>query len=365
MVRAWVVLCLLEAVAAAKPTRVQVDLDDEASLAKAGFHRNAGGTSTFKSGQLVIDTAGYEEWSQPGGFVTSAGNPPGWIVEARVRLDAPCARPGTGFWIHDGYHFVHAAITDHELVLMSPPAKVEIGPTNVFRTIRFALTGDALRVLVDGKEVWTGGASADLATVDLMFGALGDGCAKNTSTWDYVAYETTLLPPATTSGWHPGTQTADLAAALAPIDVPRDAEASCVAFTAMSDAVRDLLPLAYEDVKATQPAKQLRALRRVDAEETLGVLRSFSAVQLMPICDPAPGHPCGPRPPEKPRFPVPAIEPTVQRAVETATKWEQHPHFASDSMAEIARAYADAKFAAAAAARARLVKDLAACTRVK
>ena len=365
MVRACVVLCWLAAVASAKPTRVQVDLDDEASLAKQGFHRNAGGTSAFKSGALVIETAGYEEWSQRNGFVTSAGNPPGWIVEARVRLDAPCSKPGTGFWIHDGYHFVHAAITDHELVLMSPPGKVEIGPTNVFRTIRFALTGDVLHVAVDGKDVWTGGVGSDLATIDLMFGALGDGCAKNASTWDYVAYETTVLPPSTVSPWHAGTQTADLAKAFAPGAIASDAEPSCLAFTALRDVVRDLLPLAYDDVKASLAAKELRALRTVDPEETLGVLRGLSAVQQMPICDPAPGHPCGPRQPERPRFPVPAIEPTVQRAVETATKWDQHPHFAADSMTDIAKAYSDAKMPGAAAARGRLSKDLAACTRVK
>ncbi|HSN28615.1 MAG TPA: hypothetical protein VLT45_20155, partial [Kofleriaceae bacterium] len=93
--RAAIVLCLLASVAFAKPTRVQVDLHDADSLAKAGFHRNAGGTSTFEGGQLVIETSGYEEWAQANGFVQSAGNPPGWAVEARVRLDAPCAKPGT------------------------------------------------------------------------------------------------------------------------------------------------------------------------------------------------------------------------------------------------------------------------------
>ena len=363
MVRALAVVCLLGSVAAAKPTRVQLDFDDEAAMAKAGFHRNAGGKSTFKGGELVIDTPGYEEWAQANGFVQTAGNPPGWAVEARVKLDAPCMKNGTGFWIHDGYHFVHAAITDHEIVLMSQPVKIEIGPTNVFRVIRFELTGDMLRIVVDGKQVWTGGASPGQATVDLMFGALGDGCAKNTSTWDYVAYETTVLPAGAKDGWHPGTQTADLAAALAPAAVPKDAEASCVAFTALGDAVRDLLPLAYDDIQATQPAKKLRALRQVGPEEMLGVLHSFSEVQRMPICDPAPGHPCGPRPPEQPRFPVPALEPTIEHAVETATHWEQHPHFAIDSMTQVAQAYATAKFAGVAAARARLAKDLAACPR--
>lgn len=361
MVRALVVLCLLVSVAAAKPTRVQIDLHDEAALAKAGFHRNAGGTSSFTSGQLVIDTTGYEEWSQPNGFVQSAGNPPGWAVEARVRLDAPCMKNGTGFWIHDGYHFVHAAITDHQIVMMTAPAKIEIGPTNVFRVIRFELTGDTLRVVVDGKQVWTGAASSDLATVDLMFGALGDGCARNVSTWDYLAYETTALPPSTKAGWHAGTQTADLARAFAAGAIPEDAEASCVAYTALADAVRDLLPLAYDDANAPQPAKKLRRLRNVEPEATLGMLKSFSEVERMPMCDPVPGHPCGPRPPDQPRFPIPAIEPIVEHAVETATHWEQHPHFAADSMTSIARAYAEAKFTGAAAARGRLRRDLEAC----
>src|SRR3954467_12441166 len=103
VVRLVAVLCALSSVALAKPARVQIDLDSEAALNKAGFHRNQGGTSTFAAGTLVIDTPGYEEWAQPNGFTRTAGNPPGWAVEARMKLDAPCDKPGTGFWIHDGY----------------------------------------------------------------------------------------------------------------------------------------------------------------------------------------------------------------------------------------------------------------------
>jgi hypothetical protein len=64
-------------------------------------------------------------------------------------------------------------------------------------------------------------------------------------------------------------------------------------------------------------------------------------------------------------YPIPSIEPGIERALEAATHWDQHPHFAVESMTEIAKAYADAKMHGAAAARARLLKDLAGCPRPK
>lgn len=370
--RLLAVVCLVVSVgtstALAKPTRVQVALDSEASLTKAGFHRNAGGKSTFVGGALSIDTPSYEEWSQPNGFTQTAGDPPGWAVEARLKLDAPCDKPGTGLWIHDGYHFVQLAVTDHELVVMSAPARIEIGPTDRFRTIRIELTGNALAVSVDRKQVWTGAASGDLATVDLMFGALGDGCARNASTWEYMAYETTPAPPLAWPDrmtWHPGTRGADLLAALRPaIAVPAsvsDAETPCVAMIALDAGVRDLLPLGYDALHAKQPARELRALRWFDAKQVAGQIHEWSQPRRLPICDPAPGQRCGPQP-QIQQYPTPPITAAILDALGNAAQWAKHPHFAVAATAAIARAYTEAikaKVPGADAAAKRLAARIA------
>src|SRR5204863_5963775 len=134
-------------------------------------------------------------------------------VEARLKVGSPCARPGVGFWIHDGLHFTQFRISDHEVTLAYGGGKpVEIGPTDRMREYRVELTGTTLTVKVDGKPVITTAAREGEASLVLMFGALGDGCGNDAATWEYIAYEVYDAPVSRVprDEWHPGTTTAQL-----------------------------------------------------------------------------------------------------------------------------------------------------------
>lgn len=348
--------------------RVQLDFDEE----PPGFTRNAGGTSTFAGGILTIATRTYEEWMQKaGGFVATAGDPPGWTVEARLRLLEPCNRPGTGFWIHDGYHFVRVGITDHEVVVIDEGLRADIGSTSGFRTYRIELQGDSLAISVDGKQVLTAAALANDATIAFTFGVLGDGCAANSSAWDWVAYETYPAPLlAWPPDWHAGT-TADLllpayAGHLAAPPSVADADVPCLALLALDGAVRDLLPLGYDQLPNTNAGNVLRHEKPVADASTIENLarrlHEWMSPRPEPVCDPAPGAPCDPRhPPPVP--PSPAFAPTVVAALVAAAKWERHPALAYQATALAAKAYDEARAAhvpGADAAAKRLEARLAA-----
>jgi len=334
--------------------RVQINMGSEAELLTAGFKHIQGGTTTFANGTASIDTKGYEEWAQDEGFVQAAANGP-WAVEARLSLDLPCSKPGTGFWIHDGRYYTRVGITDHEVVFFSQQA--DIGRTDRMRTYRIEERDDTVTIRVDGKQVLQAPALENLASVTLMFGVLGDGCAQNASTWDYLAYETApgpgaFWPPRTE--WHPGATAQQLTIALAgPLPATAramgnvsDRDAPCIALLTVDGAVRDLLPLAYDAQQTPRPASQLRQLRPLtnassvrDAERILGF---WTDTLRQPVCDPAPGSRCGPPPLPRSRAPVPPTASSVRVAVTHAEQWSLHPVDAVQSTANAAQAYADA-----------------------
>jgi hypothetical protein len=337
--------------------RVQLDLDNEASLTAVGFTNNRSGTSRFANGRLEIDTNSYEEWSQladvDDGFVERAGNGP-WAVEARFAETTPCPRGGTGMWIHDGMYFVHLVVTDHEIVL-DHSHRTYIGPTSQLRTYRVEMANKTVTVLVDGKPVTRMPAQETGATMTLMFGAMGDGCPRNTSTWEYIAYETTPGPGAMwphRSIWHAGTQAQPLIdaihSALPAIKVPaiNDRDVPCLAIFALDGAVRDLLPLAYFAQHSVFASNAFRDLSPMVDTHALGdaqrTLRTWTEPRGNYPCDPVAGHRCPPPRPPMPPAPIPAIEPGLRAAVESAIKWSLHPDNAEKSTALAAKAYAEA-----------------------
>lgn len=335
------------------PNRVRIDLADEASLVAAGFEHNAGGTSRFANGRLEITTNSYEEWMQDEGFVQQAANGP-WAVEARFAITTPCARGGTGVWIHDGMYFVRAAITDHELVL--DRQRVDIGPTSQLRTYRFELADKQVTVLVDGKQVLQKPASEIAASVTLMFGVLGDGCTANSSTWDYIAYETTPGPGAFWPprwDWHAGTKAQPLIDALhkqlPSLAIPQldDRDVPCLAIFTLDGALRDVLPLAYDAQSTPNVATEFRRLPVMTNTHALGdadrTIRTWTEPQGGPYpCDPAPGTRCPPPVQPKPAAPVPAAAAVLRTAVWNASRWSLHPDYAERSTAMAAKVYADA-----------------------
>jgi hypothetical protein len=351
--------------AAGTPVRVQIDFNRDGELTAAGFHEN-GKTSTFGSGLMTTTT----EWIQEGrGFTITAGDPPGWTVEARLKLDAPCDRPGVGFWIHDGYHFVRIGITDHEIKELQSGLHADIGSTSGFRTYRIAVRGNALAISVDGKQVISGAALSNLATIALTFGMLGDGCPNNPSTWDWIAYETVPATPlAWPADWHPGTTAELLSAALgarAPQSVATD-DVPCLALLAVDGAVHDLLPLGYDQLRGTTAAAQLRAsppaFDQLSFKSLHRQLADATRPEEEPICDPAPNSPCPPRE-EPPVPPSPAFMPTVLAALDRAENWADHPAFAYQATALAMQAYDQARAAkvpGADAAAQRLAHRLAA-----
>lgn len=334
--------------------RVQIDLDSEAQLAAAGFMHIQGGTSTFANGLLALETAGYEEWSQQRGFVDLAANGP-WAVEIRMSMDTPCAKAGTGLWIHDRQYYTRLAITDNEVVLNGERA--EIGPTNRMRTYRVEYARDHLRVRVDGNVELEAPARENGATITLMFGVLGDGCAVNRSTWDHIAYETTsgdaiAWPPR--YAWHPATTEVDLVAAIhaaLPTTAARIGgldrrDVPCLAMLLLDGAVREILPLAYAAQGTPLAADDLRALSALTNTQVLAeadhLLGRWMDLHQLPACDPRPGMPCGARPPPAPAAPIPAIGTAVRDAVTHARSWSANPDHAVRSTKLAARVFADA-----------------------
>jgi len=368
--------CVVCSNASAAPTRVKIDLKNEAALTKAGFERegSATGQTTFVHGKLSLRTGGYEEWTQRTGFADDAGNPPGWAVEARLRLDAPCDKLGPTLVIADGNASLRVQLTDHQLVVYQPALRIDIGPTTAMRTYRVVRTGNSFAILVDGKSVWTGQGAAGSGRGSLMFGYIGGACADNRSTWDYLAYETTPVAPLAwppRDEWHPAVTADALLAALAPATrVPArvaPADVPCIAIFALDSATRDLLPLAYDAIGEKSPASDLRALHMVIGPEGIKqaqrVLDDWTRPIKQPVCDPAPGAPCGPGSPDRTPAEVPAIEPDLASALRTATQWGEHPFNAELTTDIVARAYVAARVAkvpGAAAAAERLGARLAA-----
>jgi hypothetical protein len=366
------------AVAPASPprptTRVQLDLDGEAELAAAGFENIHGGSTTFSGGQAVIRTGSYEEWAQKHGFVGAAANGP-WAVETRVALDRTCGRSGTGLWIHDGHYYIGIHITDRELVYTTSKQRVEIGPTDHMRVYRIELDDGVATVRVDGRVVLRTQAQVQGASVVLMFGDLGNNCPGSMSSWDYLAYETTIpptiaWPPA--SEWHPGTTAKQLRRALASalpetarmIPVLRDADVPCVALLAIDSAVRDLLPLTYDQQAALSAlvAEQLRQLQPLSDPEAFERARAELSRWMKdrgPPCEPTRGT-C---PTPSPIVPIPPAAVALRDALYAAEHWSQHPAEAESSTRLVAQAYADAvkgKVPGASSALERLRNELTA-----
>jgi hypothetical protein len=228
---------------------------------------------------------------------------------------------------------------------------------------------------VDGTTISTASAAESFASQVLMFGVLGDGCGHDASTWDYVAYE--VHPPLPSSRprneWHPGTSRDQLVDALKPA-LPRAANAvgavtgdqvACIAIVALDGAIRDVLPIEYDELHAQDASSAFRSLgplvgraARQDAEH---MLEGWTIPPAQPICDPAPGNPCGPHHPAQPRAPVPQLASVMRNALELARRWQEHPQLAVRATGLAARAYADAvsrKLPGATAAVDRLVKRL-------
>lgn len=379
------------AVAAAKPTgatitttksgarRVELVLDSAASLQAAGWRRIPGGMSTFSGGALHIEANGFDEWSLTpdhtavgNPFIGEAGNPPGWAIEVKLQLDAPCSKLGTGLWIHDGFHYLTARLDDHRLV--AGGVSKDIGSTLTPRVIRLSVDHETLSVLVDGRMIGTSAISEGQASQSLMFGVLGDGCGRDRSTWYYIAYETFPAPPRTwppRDEWHPGTTSDQIASALPP-SARADAkgrDAACLAVAAVDGAVRDLLPLGYDALGVPTVARSLRnTAPLVDAqarEQILGWLRSITTPIEEPICDPVPGGRCPPPRAPVSRHPVPPIAKHVIDALRTAKDWADHPKLAERAVRMIADAYAKAlasKLPGAEGARDQLVRRIKALT---
>ncbi len=360
--------------------RVELVLDSAHALAAEGWQRIAGGQSTFTNGALHLEANGFEEWSlgdndgAPGHpFLGDAGNPPGWAVEVKLQLDKPCAKLGTGLWIHDGFHFVQLRISDREVQMGG--LRTDIGSTLTPRTFRVALGRETLTLLVDGRVVGTspaGGASG--AARALMFGVLGDGCGKDRSTWYSIAYET--FPAAARSWppreeWHPATTSAQLVDVLpaAARTAAKGRDVACVAITVVDASTRDLLALAYRAVNAPQVARELAArppLISAEArDEFTSRLGYLTTAQGDPRCTPAPGGTCPPRRTPQPPAPVPPIATVIAGALRDAKHWGDHPQFAVSSVRALSSAYAQAVAAnvpGASAALARLTRRLSKLT---
>jgi hypothetical protein len=359
--------------------RVEVALDSSASLQAAGWKRIPGGMSTFSGGALHIEANGFEEWSlQPdhsalgNPFISQAGNPPGWAIEFKVQLDAPCGKLGTGVWIHDGFHYITARLDDHRLV--AGGVTKDIGSTLTPRVIRLAVENEMLTVLVDGAKIGTSAIGEGQASQSLMFGVLGDGCGRDSSTWYDFAYETYPAPPRSwppRDEWHPGT-TSDQIASVLPPAARADAkgrDAACLAIAALDGAVRDLLPLGYDALNVPLIARDLRRTAPlVDArsrDRMLDWLGSITTPVEEPICDPPPGGQCPPRRTPVPPHPVPPIAQHVLDALRTAKEWADHPRLAQRAVRSIADAYAAAlasKLPGADGARDQLVRRIKALT---
>jgi hypothetical protein len=338
------------------PERVQFDLDDARSLALGGWQRNPGGHSTFGGGKLALDSRSYEEWMQRGEFITRAGNGP-WAVEARFSMDTPCANGGLGLWIHDGLYFVHVVVTDHELLIGR--ARTDIGSTGRLRTYRIELADGQVTASVDGKVVQTSPAVESESTVSLSFGHLGDGCASNSSTWDYIAYET--RPPTRVTWplrdeWHAGTTAAQLLdalrttlpSAIASGGTLDDRDAPCIALVTVDSALRDLLSLAYDVQGSSNAAQEIRSLQPLTEPRApaaaLAMLDNLTEPRRLPGCDPVPGPGrglCPPPPPPAPP-PKPRIGLGVRKALDDVRRWPLHPTWAERSTELAAHAYADA-----------------------
>ena len=264
--------------------------------------------------------------------------------------DEPCAKFGTGFWIHDGFHFLTARINDHELRVEG--ARAEIGSTLTPRVIRIVSDGATVTGSVDGKVVLTTAASERNASRALMFGVLGDGCGRDRSTWHHVAYETFPAPPRASpprDEWHPGTTSAQIAAALPPAltAAARGRDPACLAIAALDVGVRDLLAKAYREENAPSEATWLeKRAPPLDTargrEEVTEHLRDWMRPIEEPICTPPPGGHCPPPKPPQPRVPVPALAEVVARALNDAERWADHPKFAERAVRTISDAFAQA-----------------------
>lgn len=354
--------------------RVEVTLDSAESLRAAGWHRLPGGMSTFEGGAMHIEANGFEEWSLGANdaihnpFMGEAGNPPGWAIEAKLKLDAPCAKLGTGFWIHDGFHFVQLRINDHEVSVGG--VRADIGSTLTPRLVRIVVDGASLTLSVDGKVVGHGAVSEGMASKALMFGVLGDGCGRDRSTWYHVAYETFPAPPRSWPSrdeWHPGTTSEQIAGAL-PTFARADAkgrDAACLAIAALDGAVRDLLPVGYQSVNEPAHARAFAnhapLVDMQSREDALRDLVELTRLRAEPICDPAPGARCGPRRPATSRAPIPALATPILAALQTAKEWAEHPRLAERVVGKVAEAYSQAlaaKLPGAEAARDQLVRRI-------
>src|SRR5687767_3180253 len=85
----------------AQAQRARFEMNGAAELARGGFQRHAGGTSSFRKGVLRVTARGFEEWGIRNGFARSpwgqlASGPAGWIVEARMRLAPRSPAPTCG-----------------------------------------------------------------------------------------------------------------------------------------------------------------------------------------------------------------------------------------------------------------------------
>lgn len=350
--------------------RVELALTSAESLKGAGWRRVAGGRSTFSNNALHIEANGFEEWSLAvDRFVRDAGNGPQWAVEAKLQLDEPCGKLGTGFWIHDGFHHLTVRINDHEIATSG--LRKDIGSTATPRIVRVAFDRGSIDLAIDGTSMGKLAASEGHASKALMFGVLGDGCGRDRSTWHYIAYETFPEPPRAWPSrmeWHPGT-TSDLIAKSLPVAARahgKGIDPACLAIEVLDAGVRDLLAVAYRGVNAPSAARQLTthdplttAQGRKSARDHLARLMTE---QHDPICTPPPGGHCGnPRQPRTPE-PVPPIAHRIAAALVAADKWGDHPKLAERSTQEIGAAYADAITsnigAGASAAEKRLVNRI-------
>ena len=268
-----------------------------------------------------------------------AGNPPGWLVEAQVRLSgAPTSgcEPTTTLTVDDGAMRLDLEIGANGVTLRGadlppphlpcpvasppkpcsppvaspPPRNAALPTTTAFHVYRLEASGGAIAVLADDKPLF------ELAHQP-GFGA-GNGpvlrieqsaCAA--SHWRSIAYETWPTPPLawpSRDQWHPGARPdrlldvlraelpAPVAKRLAHLAVPAEA-AACVAVWSLDAGVRELLARAYgmrdrgAALRDHEPLSTRAA--RADAMEFLG---SITRPIEDPGCDARDGGaPCAPR----------------------------------------------------------------------
>jgi hypothetical protein len=160
----------------------------------------------------------------------------------------------------------------------------------------------------------------------------------------------------------------DLPSALPPQGLPAlgEDQLPCVAYLVIDGAVRDLVPTAWKALGASGPVSELSQLKPIlsdmDGEWARRRIEYWTGSDEEPICDPAPGSPCGPRKPPQRRAPELRLVADVEHALDRMRFWRRHPGHVLESLQYAARAYRtalDQKLAGTDKALARLQAKLA------